>query len=651
MTNLAEGLNPKDAEVVTCLYNYKTEADSARRDRINQNTMNSDTYLLKQDWSHKSQGQSKEFLAKQSMAVEQIVSFAQQGLIDLGEWFSVDEQPGVENPVITAQDIERIMGSQLQKADFYTGLGDGLKNGLLNSLMIAKVHGRWVNKSTYTARDVVESKGEDFAKVKKLFRHTDKVWQLAINIIPFKDYYIDPTGRGLYEMHEFDIDLHELKAQVKSRSNPLGIYDKKVVDQIHGDMRALEEDARKARANGQVMAESGYRKQVRIRECWGTILSAEGEVLHENVVCAVVNDRYLVRAPQKNPFWHNTSPFVVAPIVRVPDSVVHKALMDAPTMYNKALNELFNLNLDCGMMAAHGIKQLRVDWLEDASQVANGIYPGQTLDVGTNCPPGQKVLERVDTASMSQESLAMLNITDKEFQVSALTNDLRMGVLPGRQVKATEVVESSQSITGMLNGIAKSIENDFIVKVLEKSWQVSCQHYEDFDAPEMMKLLGKDRALAIKALSRPERFAETVGSYAFRVYGITGTLNKSKDFRRITTFLQTIAGSEVLVEEFAKEYSFGKLLTEIMKALGIEEGKLKLSQPEKTVNAVQKSMLQAAAPAGQPPGQPVAGAGGPGAPPNRMSQVPSASSTNAGPVPGTVFAHGRANPSPNPSGQ
>ena len=76
-----------DEDVVRIVGNYKREADQAATVRLEQNKLNFDFYHLRQDFSHKQAGQSVEFLPKQMMAVEQITSFMQQGLVDLGDWF------------------------------------------------------------------------------------------------------------------------------------------------------------------------------------------------------------------------------------------------------------------------------------------------------------------------------------------------------------------------------------------------------------------------------------------------------------------------------------------------------------------------------------------------------------------------------------
>ena len=163
----------------------------------------------------------------------------------------------------------------------------------------------------------------------------------------------------------------------------------------------------------------------------------------------------------------------------MPGSEWAKALADAPTQLGNALNELFNLILDGGMSSVWGIKQLRSDWLEDPSQVADGIPQGITIGVNSSAPPNAKVLERVDTGSLSSEALETYRVTDREFQSSAFTNDVRMGNVAERNVKATEIVSSNQALTGILNGIVKLLEEEFIRPILQNAGNrsISCQRH------------------------------------------------------------------------------------------------------------------------------------------------------------------------------
>jgi hypothetical protein len=564
-----------DSQIINCFKKYKEEADTARKDRINQNKINFDCYHLKQDWSYKNKGQSREFLPKMAMAVEQAANFIQQGLVDIGEWFRVETLPGVNEDGlrIKTKDIYLILEKQLQKAGFNLRINEASKLGLIGSLMIAKVSGKYVNKPIYRAE--TELKNGSFKK--KLIKKEDKVWQLEISLVRQEDYYPDPTGRGLYEIQDLYMDYYELLALASGKN---AIYDLDEVKKLSGSSDSdVDNDSNKARETGLVsINNSGYRKQIKISEIWGNILDEEGNLLHENVVCTIANDQYVIQKPTPNPFWHSESPFVTFSILSVPHSPWGKALMDAPAMLNKAYNEMFNLVLDGGMMSVHGIKQLRKNWLDDESQVEEGIEPGTTLLVNNACPPGGQVLERVDTATVPSDGMNVLNLLNQEHHAASMTNDLRMGVASFRAVKATEVVEANQTMTSMFTGMAKNIEGDeksgFITPILQKAWKVCAQNMNDFDSNEMKALLGDKKVNLILAMGKEELFAETVQSCRFRTFGISATLNKQKDFTKLTAMLQTVSQNETLTEAFIQKYDFTKLLDEIMKALDINPFKI-----------------------------------------------------------------------------
>jgi hypothetical protein len=373
---------------------------------------------------------------------------------------------------------------------------------------------------------------------------------------------------------------------------------------------------------------TAHRKQVKLQEFWGSIVDiTTGELLHENVIWTIANDRYLIRKPTPNPFWHGENPYVVAPLMRTIGSDRHYALMDAPSMNNKAVNELYNLVVDGGMMATYGIKQFRPDWLEDDAAYSEGFFPGQSVAVNSSCPPGAKAIERVDTATLGQESLAVLNLMNQEFNQSALTNDLRMGVMPNRAVKATEVVEANQSISSVFSGMSKQFENESIEKVLDKAWKVTLQHMNDLNSAEVQALLGPQRAQAISAMSPEERFAECISTAQFSVWGISRNLTKTKDFRKLTSLLQTLAASPQLMQEFTQKYSMTRFMDQLMRAVDINTDLLVMTPEEQ--QAAQQRMIQmmqaqaAMAGKGQQGQQPGTG-------PNAQSQIPQAGSTNDG---------------------
>jgi hypothetical protein len=317
---------------------------------------------------------------------------------------------------------------------------------------------------------------------------------------------------------------------------------------------------------------------VRLDEFWGTVINSDGEIEHENVVMTLANDKWLIRPPKPNPLWHQKSPFIRSPILEVANSVWPIALMDAPTKLARTLIELHNLILDAAFKRVHSISQIRVNDLADPNQVSEGIRPGTKLLVKSSLPHGGKVMEGLEESDIPNDAINILNLHQQEFNAAALTNDLRQGVMSTRAVKATEVVEASQNITSMFQGLSKNIESKYIEPELELQWMTIAQNWEDISKDEFIALFGIERGTELSQLSSEDVFVSSVNGFKFAVFGISQTLSKAQDFRKLTTLLQTIGGSDVLIEEFIKKYSFGKFLGEVMGALDIDKHKIAIEQ-------------------------------------------------------------------------
>lgn len=619
-----------EADIVATTAGYKNESKMARFDRMQQNKINYDMYHLRQDFSYKQKGQSRDFLPKMSNAVEQNTSFIQQGLVDIGNWFKVDPEEGL-NPdamEVKPDEIYKLLMRQLEKNKIVAFIADAVKLGMIGSLMIVKVYGRQVPKYKYKYNEELDEKNGKL--MKQLIKVEDKCWELRLDLVRQEDYYPDPRGTGsgskpLYEMQDIYLDYYQVLDLAKQ-----GLYDMEMVKTLkgQGSDEGYDQEYFKNRETGQNSASKHDRHRIKLTECWGNIINAEGELIHENVVWTVANDRLLIQKPTPNPLWHGESPFITAPIISVPHGVWGRALMDAPAMLNRAINEMFNLMVDGGIMSVHGIKQISTHLLEDATQVENGIAPGDTLRANVSCPPGMPVLQRVDTSSVPQDGLAVMNLLNQEFFSSALSSDLRSGLEPVRQVKATQIVEQSQAISGMFAGMAKTLEQEFVTPMLKKSWQTVAQHMSELDFESMKAILGSRRAQALAGLSNEKLFADTVSGCQFTVFGISALLAKQKNFTKLQGMLQTIASSPVLMEEFSKKYDFAKLLTEIMEALDIRSAKL-----EKDMAPEQAAPTPAM---NTPQGMP-----------NAQSQIPQAGAAgNQGdlsPIPTPDFPGSRAN--------
>jgi hypothetical protein len=296
--------------------------------------------------------------------------------------------------------------------------------------------------------------------------------------------------------------------------------------------------------------------------------------------------------------------------------------MDAPTQHNKSLIELFNLMLDTAFKQVHSISQIRTQDLVDPSQVSDGIPSGAKLQVKNSLPAGAKVMEPLEDVNIPQDAIQIMNILNQEFNASALTNDLRQGVMPFRQVKATEVVEASQTITSVFQGVAKNIESRLVEPELTLQMYTLAQNWDLISRDIFIALFGSERGTQLSQITPQDVFVEIANGCKLRVFGISQTLSKAQDFRKLTTLLQSIGASDVLIEEFLKKYDFGKLLGEIMTALDIDKHKIENDAP--------------IAPQGGGPEANAGAEGAPGTGPNNdLAGVPSAGSGSLADIFGT----------------
>jgi len=607
-----------DLSIIRVIQSYKDEAFHARKARIARNFENTQAFLGNADWSHKQPGQSSEFLPMVAMAVEHISGFIKKALTNFGDWFSVEVSDG---SLLTNFQIRDLILTQLNtmsrvekgRCNFLTIVSDAVKVGLLDSLMVVKVHGRHFTKKRFTVERgqklfTLPSGATGSRPVHKLKRKSKTYWHLLVDLVRPEDYYPDPTGRGLYEIHVLDRDLSEIQEMAKE-----GIYDQKVVDQIAEDFASTEIYTKQELEKNQLPStEPEFRKRVRLWEFWGTILDENGAVCHENVVCTVANEKYLIRKPEPNPYWHGQSPFVACPLIRVPFSVWHKALMDHATPLNIAQNELFNLMLDGGLAAVWGVRQVHESWLERPEEVSGGIPQGMTVTVKDEVPPGAKVIEQVTTGNVPQDAMLMFQMVEKHFEAATVRDDINKGMLPEKAQTATAVVASTQASSGFFDSLVRDVETEWIEKILYLAWWNILQDLDDLRSSEVASAVGQDTMQQLAQMSPEERFVALGQDIEFHVHGISGTMEKAKDFQKRMALMQMVQQNPVMLQAFYKRFSANKILEQLFKDINLNPAHMELTKEEQAnlpQSMAELPMFQAAAGVGKgTPDQ--AGAGG-----------------------------------------
>lgn len=622
--------------VVKAIDSFYNQAYDARIDRIWKNKQNRDIFLGRQDWGGKIEGQSTEFLPKVGTSSEQMSAFIRKGLIQFGSWFTVEVDSSIK-PSITGKQIEVLLMSFLDNlwagnnrtTDFSTVLSDAVKNGLHESLMIFKVHGGMRKTRKFVAErgnieltDGQPKRGQDTLKIEE-----DSEWRLRIDLIRPEDYYPDPTGNGLFEIHELEKDLHEVVASADE-----GTYIKSVVDELIGvDFpRQMDQERRPEAMNQREAVSPSFRKRVRLREFWGTLLNSDGTVVHENVVATVANEKYLIRPPEPNPFWHQESPFVAAPLVRVPWSVWHKALYDDAANLNLAINDLFNLMIDGGIASVWGTRQIRLGDLEDPDQASGGVGQAATLAVKDTLPHGMKVMETVSNGQVPQDAMAMFQFLNKEFAQAALTSEIKMGNIPNKEVRATEVIEAGQSQATTLDGILVDLEKNVINQLLRKSWMTVLQNADNFPQDVLMGQIDKRAALLIMRASPAERFALFAGMSKFKTFGLSATMGMAREFQKLMALNQAISQNPLLLQAFMQKFDPVKTIDFMMKIINFNPENIQKDSEQLTPQAQQQEQGRTQQAADLTAG----GTGGAGAGGQGEASVPAQANQLANPLSG-----------------
>ena len=570
-----------DREIVSWVDECYEESRKSKRWRLDKNRANREAFLGQQDWSSKIPGQSKEFLPKTGVAATQFSAFLKRGLVQMGDWYELSMDPGTPLDSRQAKELlnsflDDTLAEDNKSEDFATILSDAILLATTESLIILKVHGNLKQPDS----------GPDGQQKKP-------VWHLRMDLVPFESYFPDPTGKGLYEIHEVERDLWEVQDRAKE-----GLYDADEVSKIRESMRLNDGDQRKAAGiNQSESTPPSSRKKVVIREFWGTLLNKAGEAVGRNIVCAVANNKHLIRRPIPNPYWHGESPFVAEPIIRVPKSTHHKALFDEAVQLNLAINELFNLFIDGAIGAVWGINQLRHDYLVDPRQTDDGIPQGETLIVSSSLPPGEKVLETLTTSRVPEDAMAVFEALNREFTSASLSSELKLGQFPGRAVKATEVIEQSQSQGVMLDSLIGQIEREVIRNILRKSFLVIMQFIDHAPIEKVLGSVGVQGAWALGAGSVEERqkmYQAFRDRSQFRVKGLSALMSRARDFQKLMALMQVVTSNPIFLQAFFTKYSPDAILAFAMKTLQLDPSDFaRATREEKSSFVEEMQMLPA----------------------------------------------------------
>ena len=171
-------------------------------------------------------------------------------------------------------------------------------------------------------------------------------------------------------------------------------------------------------------------------------------------------------------------------------------------------------------------------------------------------------------------------MVDREFQQAAMVNDVRLGNLPPRRVKATEIIESQSSQSVTIDAILKDVENEFIEPLLRKSWLTILQFADAIPFDHYEGAVPADIATTFQQMPSVDKYIYYGQRCSFQVFGLSQALNRIKEFQSLVTILQVVGGNPVLLQAFVQRYSPFKILESLFELMEVKPSRYELTIEE-----------------------------------------------------------------------
>lgn len=563
---------PSKEDIVVALETFRVEAEYARLAGPNSRDMtwlaHLDLYWNRFDFSQKAAWQAREILPEFPLYVDRFAAALRTALMTSQEFYDVTIDQDEEGDI--AQAIKKFMGVTLRRigrspsghrCDFLVMFEEAMKYGAL--MMCA---------TAVSAKRI------------------DGVMQPVIENVDPYNIWLDPTGRGLYRIRRLEMDLNEfqaLKTKVDGKGVPLYDVEELITAaSTQGTMEAMQRTERQLRT-GTGQWQTSNRRPVIVHEFYGTLIDGSGNILGENVLACWANANYLIRAPEKNPFWHGRDWLITAPILPVPGAPYGRAYVENFASIAKTLNELTNLLLDAIFTSAMKAFAVVPSMLEDPSQIDEGVYPNVVFRLNDGALPTD-FLKEVSLGQLPPEVMEFWQALKQELQEGAAFSELSLGqAAPHSRTSATEIGTAQQNSNSLIRSIASNIECLFLEPLLETIWKTAVQHLDPRDE-EMRNAIGDQWFQAF--LKGKKQFSEFRATFVVR--GISSLIDKGQKLQKLMQFIQVVGGNPELAQQFMSQVSPKKLLDYLFELFDVDPDRVLMSPREQQMAQIQAQQQQ-----------------------------------------------------------
>ena len=434
----------KKDEEINYILQLKREADDATREIREAADELWNLYQNRQDCSMKKDWQSKVFVPKVFMAIEQATSVVKRAIMSPRRLFKIEvADPKDEEAKSVIKDVDRVLKNALKESNFSSSYAESMKEAFITGLGVPKV-----------------------------------VWEGGLKFVnsATSKTFIDPDyepGSGnppKFVIEEKEMDLAELKdmAQNINKDANRNVFNIAEINRIKEDQHNIEKTTEDRGRRG-ISNHTKTDKRVQVLEFWGSIVDKETNKVKKNQLRVIANEKYMIRK-QDNPFDHQKPPHL--PLIPIP--YPHRgswgvSLVAPVAKLQYAYNGIINLAFDNLNFSVNKVYEYQPSALVNPRNMTH-VYPGKMIAKHTPTP----AVSEVRTTSLGQDSFAALGLIQSEIQKGTAITEFLMGTAGGSKT-ATEAELKTAQAQGIFDTMARGIETNSLAPLIEMSYALLMQ--------------------------------------------------------------------------------------------------------------------------------------------------------------------------------
>lgn len=560
-----------DLTLVMALQAYWNEADNNRKTGLNPRDDkwrdNLQLYWNRVDFSKKAAWQAKETMPEVPAYVDRFAAAMKEALVATPEGFYDIVDPADEDGDL-ADAVKRMTDVWLTK----TG-----QNSVGQLMPFSAFFEEQCKLGALTAMSNVVTWKDDIPG-----------GRVATETVDPRFVWLDHSGRNMYRIRRIEVDRHDLQRMLGEKDKKgdsiwnLGQLSSLVNSLTLYDMVYKQEMA------GHGVMPLANRAPITLDEYIATVVDTNGKVIADRSLCVVANQKYLLRGPEKNPFWHGNDWLVYTPLIPTPLSVYGRTYMEDFASVAKTFTELTNLILDAVYTVSLKAWAIVPGMLLNPESVAEGISPNKLFLLEEGMHP-EDFAKALDLGTLPAESLKAWEMMKNELTEAAGVNEIGLGQFaPKGRTSATEIDATQQSSSAIIRSVAQTVETRWLDPNLDLIWKTGLQHVKASDK-QILAAAGDDMAGAL--LGRRRELIKR--PFTFQARGISKTIERGQKLKNLLQIIQIIGSNQVFMQQFLAAVDPAKLVQYLLQLGGVDISKLQASERDKMIQSIAGPMGQA----------------------------------------------------------